>query len=210
VHLAAQGKREAGTTNQVSAERSTVKMDTEVETPESVATPRQTSTPAAAATSASVTGESSSRAKSSSPVPELEYDASRMPASDEQNGHSNSGNGNGDGSGQSASEVRIESRQEDETADLVVQEDGKRVKVYELREQSWHDRGTGHCKGIYDDSQDLALLVVEAEDGGDKEEGGFLKEELLLSAKVERDDIYARQQGELLRSACNCHMEMLM
>ena len=80
--------------------------------------------------------------------------------------------------------------------DVPMQEDGKRVKVYELRDQSWHDRGTGHCKGIYDDAQDLALLVVEAEDQTDKEEGGFLKEELLLSAKVEREDIYQRQQGE--------------
>jgi len=56
---------------------------------------------------------------------------------------------------------------------------------------------------VYDDSQDLALLIVEAEDastekpeGGAAEgPGGFLKEELLLSAKVEKDDIYARQQG---------------
>jgi protein phosphatase-4 regulatory subunit 3 len=69
--------------------------------------------------------------------------------------------------------------------------------VYELRDQSWHDRGTGQCKGLYDDSQDLALLVVEAEDiTGDKDgEGGFLKDELLLSTKVEKEDIYARQQG---------------
>lgn len=78
-------------------------------------------------------------------------------------------------------------------------------QVYELRDASWFDRGTGHCKGVYDDTQDLALIIVEAEpmsDGKDEEgsapaegEGGFLKEELLLSTKVEKEDIYARQQG---------------
>jgi protein phosphatase-4 regulatory subunit 3 len=45
------------------------------------------------------------------------------------------------------------------------------------------------------------LLIVEAEDTGpergiEEGEGGFLKEELLLTARVERDDIYVRQQGE--------------
>lgn len=73
--------------------------------------------------------------------------------------------------------------------------------MYELRDSSWHDRGTGHCKGVYDDTQDLALIIVEAEDmnegkeGAPEGEGGFLKEELLLSSRVEKDDIYARQQG---------------
>ena len=73
--------------------------------------------------------------------------------------------------------------------------------MYELRDSSWFDRGTGYCKGIYDDTQDLALLIVEAEDTGPEKgveegEGGFLKEELLLTARVEKDDIYVRQQGE--------------
>ena len=75
--------------------------------------------------------------------------------------------------------------------------------MYELRDSSWFDRGTGHCKGVYDDTQDLALLIVEAEDmnegkdeQGNEGEGGFLKEELLLSTRVEKDDIYARQQGQ--------------
>ena len=78
--------------------------------------------------------------------------------------------------------------------------------MYELRDASWFDRGTGHCKGIYDDSQDLALIVVEAEDSpGEKASdddggvadgpGGFLKEDLLLTSRVEKEDIYARQQG---------------
>jgi protein phosphatase-4 regulatory subunit 3 len=77
------------------------------------------------------------------------------------------------------------------------------IQVYELRDSSWFDRGTGHCKGVYDDTQDLALIIVEAEDMSEGKEGetptegegGFLKEELLLSTRVEKDDIYARQQG---------------
>lgn len=73
--------------------------------------------------------------------------------------------------------------------------------MYELRDSSWFDRGTGFCKGVYDEAQDIALLVVEAEDigveGGKPEApGGFLKDELLLNARVEREDIYAKQQGE--------------
>lgn len=77
--------------------------------------------------------------------------------------------------------------------------------MYELRDGSWFDRGTGYCKGVYDETQDLALLLVEAEElpvdtsnpqlATAEPPGGFLREELLLSARVEKDDIYARQQG---------------
>jgi protein phosphatase-4 regulatory subunit 3 len=75
------------------------------------------------------------------------------------------------------------------------------VQVYELRDANWHDRGTGFCKGVYDDTQDLALLIVinePEESSAEKEkegEGGFLKEDVLYSARVESDDIYQRQQG---------------
>ena len=68
-----------------------------------------------------------------------------------------------------------------------------------MRDNSWFDRGTGQCKGVYDDIHDWAMLIVEAESDPDRAEeegeGGFLKEELLLSARVEKDDIYSRQQG---------------
>jgi protein phosphatase-4 regulatory subunit 3 len=45
------------------------------------------------------------------------------------------------------------------------------------------------------------LIIVEPEEHADKGEaddgpGGFLKDEMLLTTKVEKDDIYARQQGE--------------
>ncbi|WOO79694.1 putative protein [Vanrija pseudolonga] len=83
---------------------------------------------------------------------------------------------------------------------------GKRVKVYELRDQAWFDRGTGHCKGVYDDQNDVALLIVEAEDALDEGRpaddpegpGGFLKDELLLNAQVSKDDVYTRQQETLI------------
>lgn len=38
----------------------------------------------------------------------------------------------------------------------------------------------------------------EPKDAAVEGEGGFLKEELLLSTRVEKDDIYARQQGQSL------------
>ncbi|KAK8844620.1 hypothetical protein IAR55_006467 [Kwoniella newhampshirensis] len=113
----------------------------------------------------------------------------------------------GEGEGEGDSEP-MENGQTDE--EMMMQDiesgpnqEGKRVKVYELRESSWFDRGTGFCKGIYDDGQDLALLIVESEDtsgeGGKAEEpGGFLKEDLLLSSRVERDDIYGKQQETLI------------
>lgn len=77
--------------------------------------------------------------------------------------------------------------------------------MYELRDQAWFDRGTGHCKGVYDDQNDVALLIVEAEDALDESRqaddpegpGGFLKDELLLNAQVSKDDVYTRQQGNL-------------
>lgn len=85
------------------------------------------------------------------------------------------------------------------------------AQVYELRDASWFDRGTGHCKGVYDDQLDVALLVVEAEvtpkpegeaaDADQDEPGGFLKEgegepQLLLRSRVEKGDCYTKQQGQ--------------
>lgn len=84
--------------------------------------------------------------------------------------------------------------------------------MYELRESSWFDRGTGYCKGVYDEVQELALLIVEKEDEEAKGEGagepegpgGFLKEDLLLSSRVEKDDIYTRQQGMSCSFSLSC------
>jgi protein phosphatase-4 regulatory subunit 3 len=77
--------------------------------------------------------------------------------------------------------------------------------VYELKDSNWIDRGTGQCKGVYDDSQDLAMIIVETEDPpGEKEgEGGFLREDnLLLRTKVEKEEIYSRQQGIYILDLC--------
>ncbi|EPQ30255.1 uncharacterized protein PFL1_02371 [Pseudozyma flocculosa PF-1] len=40
----------------------------------------------------------------------------------------------------------------------------RRVKVYELQGEIWHDRGTGYCAGVYDETVDEALLVARKED----------------------------------------------
>ncbi|EIW73149.1 hypothetical protein TREMEDRAFT_24823, partial [Tremella mesenterica DSM 1558] len=80
-------------------------------------------------------------------------------------------------------------------------------QVYELRASQWFDRGTGHCRGVYDGSQNLALIIVEIEDSGDRPSegegnegpGGFVKDdEFLLTARVEKEDIYSRQQDTLI------------
>lgn len=55
--------------------------------------------------------------------------------------------------------------------------------MYELRNDSWFDRGTGHVHGLYDEGTDQALLVVTAEQTTpDPNEdassgGGFVKED---------------------------------
>ncbi|KAL7420313.1 Platinum sensitivity protein [Cryptotrichosporon argae] len=78
--------------------------------------------------------------------------------------------------------------------------DGKRVKVYELRDQSWFDRGTGHCKGVYDDAHNRAMVIVEPEIEGEDVDapGGFLTHEPLLTHVVVRGDLYQRQQDTLI------------
>ncbi|PWN50122.1 DUF625-domain-containing protein [Violaceomyces palustris] len=40
----------------------------------------------------------------------------------------------------------------------------RRVKVYELKGETWFDRGTGYCAGVYDETVDEALLVARKED----------------------------------------------
>ncbi|ODN80464.1 hypothetical protein L202_02704 [Cryptococcus amylolentus CBS 6039] len=82
-----------------------------------------------------------------------------------------------------------------------MERDRKRVKVYELRDASWFDRGTGFCRGVVDDASGEAIIVVEPEEDspeGEEDAGGFLTRELLLHTKVERDDIYGKQQETLI------------
>lgn len=44
----------------------------------------------------------------------------------------------------------------------------RRVKVYELKGETWFDRGTGYCAGVYDEHEDAALLVARMEDACQK------------------------------------------
>ncbi|KAI9676158.1 MAG: Platinum sensitivity protein [Caeruleum heppii] len=63
----------------------------------------------------------------------------------------------------------------------------KRVKVYELRNNDWFDRGTGFCMAHI--VNDEPRLFVESEDQ---------PERLLLETRVSRDDGYQKQQDTLI------------
>ncbi|KAI9810151.1 MAG: Platinum sensitivity protein [Pycnora praestabilis] len=65
--------------------------------------------------------------------------------------------------------------------------DRKRVKVYELRNNDWFDRGTGFCTGqvIHDEPR----ITVESEDQ---------PERTLLETKISKDDGYQKQQDTLI------------
>lgn len=75
---------------------------------------------------------------------------------------------------------------------------GLSIQVYELRDESWFDRGTGICRGMIN-ADGHAVILVEAESpqvqGNEDEPGGFLTKDILLNSNVERDDIYGKQQG---------------
>lgn len=75
---------------------------------------------------------------------------------------------------------------------------GPSIQVYELRDESWFDRGTGICRGMIN-ADGHAVILVEAESpqvqGNEDEPGGFLTKDILLNSNVERDDIYGKQQG---------------
>ncbi|RAL07973.1 SMEK family protein [Aspergillus homomorphus CBS 101889] len=65
--------------------------------------------------------------------------------------------------------------------------DRKRVKVYELRDNDWFDRGTGFCTGqILDDEP---RIFVESEDEPNR---------VLLETKISKDDGYQKQQETLI------------
>ncbi|WEW56424.1 Platinum sensitivity protein [Emydomyces testavorans] len=65
--------------------------------------------------------------------------------------------------------------------------DRKRVKVYELKDNDWFDRGTGFCTGqILDDEP---KILVESEDQ---------PERMLLETKISKEDGYQKQQETLI------------
>ncbi|GAB1213178.1 hypothetical protein ATERTT37_002327 [Aspergillus terreus] len=65
--------------------------------------------------------------------------------------------------------------------------DRKRVKVYELRDNDWFDRGTGFCTGSI--LHDEPRIFVESEDEPDR---------VLLETKISKDDGYQKQQDDAL------------
>ncbi|KAK7413690.1 Platinum sensitivity protein [Neonectria punicea] len=67
--------------------------------------------------------------------------------------------------------------------------DKKRVKVYELRNNDWFDRGTGFCTASFattEDGRKDPRVIVESEDQ---------PERLLLETKIQREDGFQKQQG---------------
>ncbi|KAK7438327.1 hypothetical protein Landi51_11663 [Colletotrichum acutatum] len=68
--------------------------------------------------------------------------------------------------------------------------DKKRVKVYELRNNDWFDRGTGFCTAAFmqtaDDQPRDPRVIVESEDHPDR---------LLLETKICKEDGFQKQQG---------------
>ncbi|KAF4994438.1 hypothetical protein FGRMN_5768 [Fusarium graminum] len=73
--------------------------------------------------------------------------------------------------------------------------DKKRVKVYELRNNDWFDRGTGFCSASYEtleDGRKDPRVVVESEDHPDR---------LLLETKIQKEDGFQKQQGMSIHSA---------
>jgi hypothetical protein len=60
----------------------------------------------------------------------------------------------------------------------------KRVKVYELKDNDWFDRGTGFCTGQILGEE--PRIFVESED---------LPNRVLLETRITKDDGYQKQQG---------------
>ncbi|KAF3164429.1 Platinum sensitivity protein [Orbilia oligospora] len=63
----------------------------------------------------------------------------------------------------------------------------RRVKVYELRNNDWFDRGTGYCTGqVLNDEPHIQVKSEEEED------------RLLLETRIVKDDGYQKQQETLI------------
>lgn len=63
----------------------------------------------------------------------------------------------------------------------------RRVKVYELRNNDWYDRGTGFCDGTV--IQDEPTIFVQSEEEPVR---------TLLQTRISKDDGYQRQQETLI------------
>ncbi|VBB83819.1 Putative Protein similar to 216.01c of Schizosaccharomyces pombe [Podospora comata] len=70
--------------------------------------------------------------------------------------------------------------------------DKKRVKVYELRNNDWFDRGTGFCTACFvtiQEEQKEPRVIVQSEDQPDR---------LLLETKIVKEDGFQKQQDTLI------------
>lgn len=96
----------------------------------------------------------------------------------------------------------------------------KRVKVYELRENDWFDRGTGFCEvqtihvglsfladcaldahtALKEGSDEVTFECPQA-DGRIYVESEDEPERALLDVKIKKDDNYQRQQGNMQRTS---------
>ncbi|KAF2652711.1 DUF625-domain-containing protein [Lophiostoma macrostomum CBS 122681] len=66
--------------------------------------------------------------------------------------------------------------------------DRKRVKVYELKNNDWFDRGTGFCRGVVVNNEEAKILVASEDDPSRQ----------LLETKISKDDGYQKQQDTLI------------
>lgn len=73
--------------------------------------------------------------------------------------------------------------------------DRKRVKVYELKNNDWYDRGTGFCTGQYYPTPDSTPQVLDARIAVTSEEDAG---RTLLETRITKDDGYQKQQDTLI------------
>lgn len=76
-----------------------------------------------------------------------------------------------------------------ETEEIDYVPDLRRVKVYELVEMQWEDRGTAFCTGDFDDNSQEAKIVAKSE---------AHPEQILLQHTIRGIDVYQRQQETLI------------
>lgn len=66
--------------------------------------------------------------------------------------------------------------------------DRKRVKVYELKNNDWYDRGTGFCAGQVIGEQESRIFVQSEDD----------PQRALLETRISKDDGFQKQQDTLI------------
>lgn len=93
----------------------------------------------------------------------------------------------------------------------------RRVKVYELKGETWFDRGTGYCAGVYDETVDEALLVARREEKCQFLEGIDVPTEAdvdengsILGATAGEDDAAAATQKAQATQAQPCQFVVVV